>query len=148
MAEIPSSNLGEPIMDSVYIFGPIHIHGEDYRDTYESLMEISENYFDDSLGTYPDFWDTDEEPREFYDRTKAEITECDLFVAEVTSPSHGVGMELEMAVNNDIPVIALAKDNQDISSMVEGLPNLEKVLRYEDGQDLEIKLENEFERLT
>lgn len=135
-------------MDSVYIFGPIHIHGDDYRETYENLVNISDQYFAESLGTYPDFWDTDESPKEFYDRTKEEITECDLFVAEVTAPSHGVGMELEMAVNNDIPVIALAKKDQDISSMVEGLPVLEKVLRYENQVDLEEKLEGEFQRLT
>ena len=148
MEEIGGSNPLEPIMDSVYIFGPIHIHGDDYRSTYENLMEVSEKYFEESLGTYPDFWETGEEPREFYDRTKDEITECDLFVAEVTSPSHGVGMELEMAVNNNIPVIALAKEDQDISIMVEGLPMVEKVLRYEDESDLGKKLESEFQRLT
>jgi nucleoside 2-deoxyribosyltransferase len=135
-------------MESVYIFGPIHIHGDDYRGIYEDLMDLSEKYFESSLGTYPDFWDTDEEPREFYDRTKEEITECDLFVAEVTAPSHGVGMELEMAVNNDIPVIALAKKGEEISSMVEGLPALEKVVRYEDDEDLKNRLSQEFQRLT
>jgi len=135
-------------MESVYIFGPIHIHGEDYREIYEDLMELSENYFESSLGTYPDFWETGENPRNFYDRTKEEITDCDLFVAEVTSPSHGVGMELEMAVNNEIPVIAVAKKGEDISSMVKGLPSVEKTVRYDDVEELKEKLSREFQRLT
>ncbi|MFB6245775.1 MAG: hypothetical protein ABEJ03_05515, partial [Candidatus Nanohaloarchaea archaeon] len=125
--------------------GPIHIHGEDYLPVYKELMELCDEYFEEVIGTYPDFWDTDESPQEFYDRTIDTITDCDLFIAEVTSPSHGVGMELQMAVNNDIPVLALAQEGEDISSMVEGLPTLHKVLRYSNREDLVDKLEEELQ---
>jgi len=84
-------------MQGAYVFGPIHIHGTDFLPVYKDLMEQCREHFDTVIGTYPDFWDTDESPQEFYERTIATITDCDLFIAEVTAPSHGVGMELQMA---------------------------------------------------
>lgn len=132
-------------MGTAYVFGPIHIHGEDFLPVYERLMGLCDDHFEDVIGTYPDFWDTDETPQEFYERTVATITDCSLFIAEVTRPSHGVGMELQMAVNSDIPVIALAQEGDEISSMVEGLPVLRTVIRYSDPDDLAEKLGQELE---
>ena len=45
-------------------------------------------------------------------------------------------MELQMANDNDIPVIALARTGEDISSMVVGNPAVVEILRYEDIGDL------------
>ena len=52
-----------------------------------------------------------------------------MFIAEVSSPSHGVGMELQMAYDNKIPIIALVKEDAVISMMITGLPNLKKVIK-------------------
>jgi len=106
-------------------------------------MEICKNYFDKVIGTYPDFWDSKESPREFYDRTIETITKCDLFIGEVSSPSHGVGMEFQMAYDNKIPIIALAKEGADVSIMILGIPNLRKVIYYKDVDDLVNKLDHE-----
>lgn len=120
----------------VYIFGPIHIYGDDFLPVYKELSSVCDKRFKKVIGTYPDFWDTDEDPDEFYKRTIREITDVDVFVAEVTTPSHGVGMELQMAYNNDIPVIALAKSEEDISSMVVGNPAVVELVRYDDPEEL------------
>ena len=130
-------------MKSAYVFGPIHLFGQDYLPVYKKLMKLCNNFFDKVIGTYPDFWNTKENPKEFYDRTIKTITKCDLFIGEVSSPSHGVGMEFQMAYNNNIPIIALAKEGIDISIMILGIPNLRNVIYYKDCDDLIKKLEVE-----
>ena len=130
-------------MSKVYIFGPIYVSGESYLDVYKELRIISKKYFDIILCTYPDFWDSSEKPRVFYDRTYTEIITSTLFIAECSSPSHGVGMELQMAVQHDIPVIVLVKDDIDFdtSLMVLGIPTLCKLIRYNNIEDLLYKIE-------
>ncbi|MEI6266272.1 MAG: hypothetical protein WCP14_00035 [bacterium] len=133
-------------MKSVYVFGPIYISGQDYLQVYKDINKLCEKYFDKVIGTYPDFWDSKETPREFWDRTYDTITKCDLFIAECSSPSHGVGMELQMGKEHNIPAIVLVKEeveNFDKSTMVLGLPNLKTVIRYKDIPDLFQKLEKE-----
>lgn len=131
---------------SVYIFGPIYLFGSDYLPVYKELIELAKKYFEKVVSTYPDFWDSKEEPQDFYKRTYEVITKCNLFVAEVSSPSHGVGMELQMAKEHNIPVIIIVKEGTDISksTMVLGLPNLHKVITYKNLDDLKKKLETEF----
>lgn len=130
-------------MKSVYVFGPIHLFGRDYLPVYEKLNKLCERYFKKVICTYPHFWNTKEGPEEFFDRTIKTITKCDLFIAEVSSPSHGVGMELQIAFEHSIPVIVLAKEGVEISIMVLGLPNLKKVIYYHGIPDLLEKLESE-----
>jgi hypothetical protein len=133
-------------MKSVYIFGPIYLFGSSYLRVYKELNNLAKKYFDKVIGTYPDFWDSKETPQDFYKRTYEIVTKCSLFVAEVSSPSHGVGMELQMAKEYNIPVIAIIKEGADISksTMVLGLPNLHKIIMYKDLDDLKEKLEIEF----
>jgi hypothetical protein len=135
-------------MKTVYVFGPIHLFGEDYLPVYKKLMKICEKFFDKVIGTYPDFWNSKESPREFYNRTIDTITKCDLFIGEVSSPSHGVGMEFQMAYDNKIPIIALAKEGADISIMILGIPNLKKVIYYKDTDELVSKLEEELKQFS
>ena len=104
-------------------------------------MEICKKHFEKVIGTYPDFWDTKETPRDFYKRTYETIIKCDLFIGEVSSPSMGVGIEFQMAQENDIPCIALVKEGNKPSSMILGIPCTKRVLYYKDFKDLNGKLE-------
>lgn len=133
-------------MKSVYVFGPIHIFGQDYLPLYKKLMALCKKYFDNVIGTYPDFWATKENPAKFYNRTAKTIKKCELFIAEVSSPSHGVGMELQMAAENKIPVILIAKKGLKISIMVTGLPNIKKIIRYKNTDELLKKMESELKK--
>ena len=128
-------------MKTAYVFGPIHLFGEDYLPVYKHLMELCEKYFDKVIGTYPDFWDSKESPREFYDRTYEVITKCDLFIGEVTSPSMGVGMEFQIAQEHKIPCIALCKKGVEPSIMITGIPATKEVIYYTDIDDLSKYLE-------
>jgi nucleoside 2-deoxyribosyltransferase len=76
-------------MKKVYVFGPIHLFGKDYLPFYKQVNALCQEYFDKVIGTYPDFWNTKETPRQFYNRTYRTITKCDLFIAEISSPSMG-----------------------------------------------------------
>ncbi|MFH0970438.1 MAG: hypothetical protein V1776_03180 [Candidatus Diapherotrites archaeon] len=136
-------------MTSVYVFGPIFLFGQDYLPIYKRIAKLCSKYYDKVIGTYPDFWDSKETPKQFYTRTIDTITKCDLFIAEVSSPSHGVGMELQMGYENDIPLILIAKDTVDLSksTMVLGIPNLHKIIQYTDLNDLVKKLETELKAL-
>lgn len=127
-------------MKSVYVFGPIHLFGQDYLSVYKHLMRLCEPYFDKVVGTYPDFWDSKESPSDFYDRTYRVITKCSLFIGEVSSPSMGVGMEFQMAQENNIPCIALCKKDVEPSIMITGIPCTRKVVYYEDLVDLSDKI--------
>lgn len=133
-------------MRSVYIFGPIHLFGQDYLPIYKRLMVLCTPFFDRVIGTYPDFWNSKEPPQEFYKRTVDTVTNCNLFIVETSAPSHGVGMELQMAVEHNIPVIALAKKDVSISSMVLGLPTLRAVIRYQKVEDLEKQIQTELKK--
>ena len=128
-------------MKTAYIFGPIHLFGQDYLPVYKHLMKLCEKYFDKVIGTYPDFWDSKESPREFYDRTYEVITKCDLFIGEISSPSMGVGMEFQMAQEKNIPCIALCKKGVDPSIMITGIPCTKKVIYYENLNDLSKQME-------
>lgn len=128
-------------MKSVYVFGPIHLFGESYLDFYKKVNQLCSKYFEKVVGTYPDFWETSETAREFYDRTYDVITKLDLFIGEVTSPSWGVGMEFQMAQEHGIPCIALCKEGNEPSNMVLGIPCTKQVIFYKDLPDALVKLE-------
>lgn len=135
-------------MKTAYVFGPIHLFGQDYLPIYKHLMNLCKKYFDKVIGTYPDFWDSKETPREFYDRTYETITKCDLFIGEVSSPSMGVGMEFQMAQEHNIPCIALCKIGVEPSIMITGIPCTKKVIFYKDFEDLSKQLEDAIKELT
>ncbi|MFA5070097.1 MAG: hypothetical protein WC528_02345 [Patescibacteria group bacterium] len=132
-------------MSKVYIFGPIHLFGEDYLPVYKHLGNLCKKHFDEVICTYPDFWDSKESPPEFYARTYKTITKCDLFIGEVSAPSIGVGMEFQMAQEKDIPCIALCKKGVKPSSMVLGIPCVKKVIYYESLEDMSKQLEGAME---
>jgi hypothetical protein len=134
-------------MSKAYVFGPIHLFGEDYLPVYKHLMKLCKKYFDDVIGTYPDFWESKETPKEFYDRTYKEITKCDLFIGEISSPSLGVGMEFQIAQESNIPCIALCKKGVKPSIMILGIPCTKKVIYYKDLDDLSKQLEKAIKEL-
>jgi nucleoside 2-deoxyribosyltransferase len=59
-------------------------------------------------------------PREVYERDTAWIRACDALVAEVSTPSHGVGYEIAYALNLGKPVLSVYREGQPISKMLTG----------------------------
>lgn len=64
-------------------------------------------------------------PRDVYERDVKWIRECDVLIAEVGVPSHGVGYEIGYALNAGKPVLCLAQEERRVSKMITGNPSLE-----------------------
>jgi 2'-deoxynucleoside 5'-phosphate N-hydrolase len=59
-------------------------------------------------------------PREIYERDVAWIRACDVLVAEVSTPSHGVGYEIAYALSIGKLVLCIYLEGQPISKMLTG----------------------------
>ena len=73
-------------------------------------------------------------PNEVYERDVAWIRACDALVAEVSTPSHGVGYEVAFALSLGKPVLCLYRQGQPVSKMITGnsSPNI-RVAAYADA---------------
>lgn len=57
---------------------------------------------------------------EVFQRDVAWIEDCDMLVAEVSTPSHGVGYEIGYALASGKPVICLYREGVKVSKMILG----------------------------
>ena len=62
-------------------------------------------------------------PEDVYSRDVAWIRSCDILVAEVSVPSHGVGYEVGFALGIGKPVLALYQSGRKVSKMISGNPD-------------------------
>lgn len=77
------------------------------------------------------------EPKEVYTRDVNWIKACDALIAEVSTPSHGVGYEIAYALSIGKPVLCCHRAGQKVSKMITGNPH-EKLLvaEYLDGDQV------------
>jgi nucleoside 2-deoxyribosyltransferase len=59
-------------------------------------------------------------PADVYSRDVAWIRACDVLIAEVSVPSHGVGYEIGFALGIEKPVLALYQEGRKVSKMISG----------------------------
>ena len=78
-----------------------------------------------------------------YERDMEWLNKSDIIVAEVTTPSLGVGYEIGRAIQFNKNIICLYRDNKNkkLSAMISGNKEL-KVIRYHDIIDLKSKLKS------
>lgn len=81
----------------------------------------------------------EENPREVFERDISTIEKCDILIADVTFPSHGVGMEIMYAFIKGKRIIVTAKKGSKISYMILGMPGV-RVIYYNTLSDLEKEL--------
>jgi len=62
-------------------------------------------------------------PEEVYARDVHWITECDFLLAEVSTPSHGVGYEIGYALSLGKRVLCLYRKGRKVSKMILGNPH-------------------------
>lgn len=60
------------------------------------------------------------DPAEVYRRDLNWIEECQALVAEVSTPSHGVGYEIALALQRGKPVLCLHREGVPVSKMITG----------------------------
>lgn len=123
----------------IYFAGSIR-GGRDDQDLYFSIIEILKNYGqvlsehvgNKELSSYGQTEMTDEE---IYTKDVNWIKEADIIVAEVTTPSLGVGYELGFSEALDKKIILLFRnqDGKRLSAMLSGNKNFDCV--YYDSVD-------------
>lgn len=59
-------------------------------------------------------------PLEVYQRDVRWVEECDLLIAEVSTPSHGVGYEIALALSLEKPVMCCYQSGRKVSKMILG----------------------------
>lgn len=62
-------------------------------------------------------------PHDVYERDVNWIQKCDVLVAEVSIPSHGVGYEIAYALNIRKPVLCIYQQGRSVSKMITGNPD-------------------------
>lgn len=60
-------------------------------------------------------------PEAVFDRDTAWLRSCDAVIAEVSTPSHGVGFEIAYALERGKPVLCLAREGVRVSKMLTGI---------------------------
>jgi hypothetical protein len=72
------------------------------------------------------------DPREVFERDIAWLASCDAVIAEISTPSHGVGYEIAFALSLGKPVFCCHRSGVPVSKMITGnhSPNL-SVKSYE-----------------
>jgi nucleoside 2-deoxyribosyltransferase len=84
-----------------------------------------------------------EEAQDIYQRDVQWINESDLLIAEVTTPSHGVGYEIGYALDQGMPVLCLYNHEAVVSKMITGNPHpLLSVYSYQNWPHAEEILRN------
>jgi nucleoside 2-deoxyribosyltransferase len=80
--------------------------------------------------------ETEMAPMDVYTRDTNWIDECEVLVAEVSTPSHGVGYEISYALERGKPVLCIFRRGVPVSKMITGntRPGLE-VASYEDAEE-------------
>ena len=75
-------------------------------------------------------------PGDVFERDTGWIRACEALVAEVSTPSHGVGYEVAYALSLGKPVLCLYQEGRPVSKMLTGnsLPNI-TVKRYQDAEE-------------
>lgn len=76
------------------------------------------------------------EPNDVYARDVAWIEGCDALIAEVSTPSHGVGYEIALALAEGKPVLCCHRRGVPVSKMITGNDSPGLLVRdYEDEAD-------------
>lgn len=76
------------------------------------------------------------EPVEIFTRDMRWLEECDVVVAEVSTPSHGVGYEVAVGLTLQKPVLCCYQRGKRISKIITGNTNPTlKVIEYNDQEE-------------
>ena len=129
----------------IYFAGAIR-GGRDDKELYLKIINylkeygevLTEHIGDQSINT---LGENDNKDNFIYKRDMGWLKECDFVIAEVTTPSLGVGYEIGRAIEFNKKVICLYRNTQDkrLSAMISGNKNL-KIISYKDFEDLKEKI--------
>jgi len=102
--------------------------GRQDEQVYQKLVEVLQadgHHVPTALLASPDVMPLEGvvSPHDVYTRDIAWITGCDLLLAEISTPSHGVGYEIGYALALGKRVLCLHRQGRKISKMILGNPD-------------------------
>lgn len=77
---------------------------------------------------------------ERYERAMNLLQDTQKVIAEMSNVSTGQGMELQEAVNLNIPILVIAKNGSKISGLVKGCKNVKDVIYYDNISEIKDKV--------
>jgi len=116
--------------------------GRDFEGIYESIVDhmiVRGHEVPTEHLARPEVMDLERvvDPEEVYQRDIAWIDECDAVVAEVSTPSHGVGYEIAYALGQAKPVLCCHRRGVPVSKMITGNNSDTIVVRtYEEDNEV------------
>ncbi len=120
---------------NIYFAGPIR-GGRDDKDLYHQIIEYLKKYgtvLTEHIGSNLSINGELLEDTYIYERDMKYLLSSNLVVAECSTPSLGVGIEIGTAVEKKIPVIVLYKNKEKkISAMISGCKDI-IVINYEEN---------------
>lgn len=123
-------------MKKVYFAGSIRSGRDDIEIYKEMIRLLKENFIvlTEHIGDLSLTSEKDRTDEYIYERDKAWLLECDFVVAEVSTPSLGVGYELAFAESHKKKVICLHRKGAEkrLSAMIAGNKYF-KVVEYQDA---------------
>lgn len=126
----------------IYFSGSIS-GGREHAAIYQHLVAHLQALGHDVLSAHvadPDVLEREKDtaPRLVFERDVAWVQHCDAMIAEVSTPSLGVGYEYGLAVQLGKPVLCVYRSGLRVSKMITGnpAPNL-KVAAYSTAAELE-----------
>ena len=89
------------------------------------------------------------DPQEVYNRDVKWVQDCSALVAEVSTPSHGVGYEIALALLLDKPVFCCYREGVKVSKMLTGNTHLRlKVFSYSSEDSLLNAIDHFLEQIS
>ena len=80
-------------------------------------------------------------PEDIFTRDHDQIKSCNLIIAEVSEPSHGVGIEIGISFCLGIKRILLLEKGKSVTKLAQGMPET-TIIEYENVDDLKEKLDS------
>lgn len=115
---------------------------EEYRQSILALRKsLSEKYQVLEFFSNPADMQQNQQSLEYcqqiYTHDRNCVLECDIFVAEVSLPSIGLGMELGFAVENNKPILAILQKPYKTSRMIRGIKSEKfNFFQYSENQEV------------
>lgn len=136
-------------MKNIYFAGSIR-GGRSDADLYKVLVEELKTYgavLTEHISLEEVSFDLSD--RHIHDRDLEWLSNSDILIAEVTTPSLGVGYEIGRAVEMEKPIVCLYRKGGDalLSAMIGGSPAA-KVYTYEDIEEAKEILKKVFDDLS
>jgi nucleoside 2-deoxyribosyltransferase len=78
-------------------------------------------------------------PKDIFDRDYKQLQSCDLVIADVSEPSHGVGVEIGISYCLNAKRILLFEKDKYVTKLAQGMPGT-KLIEYIDIEDMKDKL--------